>query len=474
MPIDEAGRFEIEFRLRQKEREFQQAIVAANSVHIDALADDGVVVPGQPVKVSLIVANRGGADVNVKQVRFDGFSSDASLRAHRRDGSDRRPSRARRHRRRPGTGRVAAQERSGRALRAVVDGEARTSASPSRTGIAPAKAGRYTFDEDAPFGLPYRPTPFYVQVTMTFGADARGGFLRPAGAVSLRGRHLQRREARRAAGRAGPVGARLTASGDRAGVSATSPRAWQPGAQRSVGRDAGARRACRTPRVRFASPSSTTPVLKRTTMVKLALPAGWTSTPSEQPVAFTREDESRTVRFQVKPAPGAAAGEYKIAATASIGEHGFDRGYQVDRIPAHPAAAHLSVGRDRREDHRREDCAEPHGRLHHGRRRRGAGGDRPARRQGRDDRARGARVGRPVTLRHHRDRSPRLRAARRSAREQQPAARLRERGRHADRAVQQVRVQPGAVRPVPGQGDAPSASPTSTRRSRCSIRTIRS
>ena len=30
-----------------------------------------------------------------------------------------------------------------------------------------AEAGRYTFDADAPFGLPMRPTPFYVQVTLT-------------------------------------------------------------------------------------------------------------------------------------------------------------------------------------------------------------------------------------------------------------------------------------------------------------------
>src|SRR6185295_11667755 len=27
--------------------------------------------------------------------------------------------------------------------------------------------GRYTFDADAPFGLPMRPTPFYVQVTLS-------------------------------------------------------------------------------------------------------------------------------------------------------------------------------------------------------------------------------------------------------------------------------------------------------------------
>ena len=50
MPIDERGRFDIDFRLRQKEREFQQAIVLANSVQVDALADDGIVTPGQPVR----------------------------------------------------------------------------------------------------------------------------------------------------------------------------------------------------------------------------------------------------------------------------------------------------------------------------------------------------------------------------------------------------------------------------------------
>jgi len=51
MPIDDAGRFEIDFRLRQKEREFQQAIIVANGLRIDALSDDGLVVPGQDVKL---------------------------------------------------------------------------------------------------------------------------------------------------------------------------------------------------------------------------------------------------------------------------------------------------------------------------------------------------------------------------------------------------------------------------------------
>src|SRR2546428_2745867 len=78
MAIDDTGKYEIDFRLRQKEREFQQAVTIASGLKIEALADDGTVVPGQPVKVNVIVANRGSADVAIKQVKFEGFSGDPS------------------------------------------------------------------------------------------------------------------------------------------------------------------------------------------------------------------------------------------------------------------------------------------------------------------------------------------------------------------------------------------------------------
>src|SRR3989449_1422768 len=78
MAIDDTGKYEIDFRLRQKERELQQAVTIASGVKIEALADDGVVVPGQPVKVNVIVANRGTAEVAIKQVKIDGFEGDPS------------------------------------------------------------------------------------------------------------------------------------------------------------------------------------------------------------------------------------------------------------------------------------------------------------------------------------------------------------------------------------------------------------
>ena len=86
LPIDDNARYEIDFRLRQKEREFQQAIVIANGIKLDALADDGVVVPGQPVKLSLILANHG-ADVTVKQVKFGGFDGDGACALHASRGA---------------------------------------------------------------------------------------------------------------------------------------------------------------------------------------------------------------------------------------------------------------------------------------------------------------------------------------------------------------------------------------------------
>ena len=114
----------------------------ANGVRVEALADDGVVVPGQPVRVSVIVANRGAADVAVKQVSSMGSTGDAACALT-----------ARHRRRRPVAARGAARRarRRHRRCRALSrDQVARceptltippTRGSPSRTGIATARPG---------------------------------------------------------------------------------------------------------------------------------------------------------------------------------------------------------------------------------------------------------------------------------------------------------------------------------------------
>lgn len=72
---EEAGRFELDYRLQQKEREFARAVLVAQGVHVDALADDGVVTPGQAVKVTLAASSAGARPVRVREVRLLGFDA---------------------------------------------------------------------------------------------------------------------------------------------------------------------------------------------------------------------------------------------------------------------------------------------------------------------------------------------------------------------------------------------------------------
>ena len=69
------------------------------------------------------------------------------------------------------------------------------------------------------------------------------------------------------------------------------------------------------------------------TTVELTVPPGWTASPPQQPVSFARSDESQTLRFQVKPAPNAEAGEYRVTASVTAGSQTFDRGYQTIEYP---------------------------------------------------------------------------------------------------------------------------------------------
>jgi len=74
--------------------------------------------------------------------------------------------------------------------------------------------------------------------------------------------------------------------------------------------------------------------------VRLRLPAGWTSEPSEAAVAFSREDESQTVRFSVQPPATVTTGEFPIAAVVTAGAERYEQGYQVVEYP-HIGRRHL-------------------------------------------------------------------------------------------------------------------------------------
>jgi LmbE family N-acetylglucosaminyl deacetylase len=338
MALDEAGRSEMEFRLRQKEREFQQAVLLASGVRVEALSDDGVVAPGQRVRVSLLVANRGAADVHVKQVKFEGFEGDAActLRAVTGGGGPPAPGRRRRG------GSAATSAATSTLKKDQVAGCEPTlnvgaNARPSEPYWHRAgDAGRYTFDADAPFGLPFRPTPFYVQVTLALGGPGNTAEeviyglpvqYRYEGNIFSGEKRSDLLVVPLLSVRVWPEIAIIPAAAvPAASLSAQSARSptQAPGAS-ATSTPSGEREI----RVRVVSDSKD----PSEGVVKLELPQGWTASPAEQPVRFSREDEEQNVRFQVKPAPNAPPGEYRVGAVVTASGQKFARGYQVVEYP---------------------------------------------------------------------------------------------------------------------------------------------
>lgn len=329
--MGDQGRYEIDYRLGQKEQEFQEAILLANRVRIETLADDGVVVPGQPVRVTAIVANRGAAEVSVKQVSFSGFDAPgactltavASANIFGATGA-------------PGGGR-GGQAPPPQPLSTLRRDQV-AQCSPSMTIPAGARvsepywhragdAGRYTFDQDAPFGLPYRPTPFRAQVTMTIGSGADAEEVVDSMPVQYRYEgNIFSGEKRSellvvppASVRVTPEIAIIPASSLRPAARPTT--AGAPARNvRPAGRDV---RVTVTNDAKGASEST----------VRLELPQGWTATPPQDVVKFAREGETQTVRFAVRPPASATPGEYHVKASVSSGGASLTRGYQVIEYP---------------------------------------------------------------------------------------------------------------------------------------------
>jgi LmbE family N-acetylglucosaminyl deacetylase len=329
MAIDDTAKFEIDFRLRQKEREFQQAITLADDIRIEALADDGIVVPGQPVKVNVIVANRGAVEVTVKQVKIDGFDGEAAcnMTAFTGGGFGFPGGRGRGN-----ANAQPAQPMSTVRKNQVAHCEPTLTIPPNARTTEPYwhrkdDAGRYTFDADAPFGLPMRPTPFYVQTTLAF----------PNGEEIVDGLPVEHRyEGNIFSGEKRTDLLVVPALSVRVSPEiAIVPSNTIGGAH---GRGAASAHAATPPPSAAASREIRVTVVNDTTgavdsAVKLETPPGWSATPAEQRIKFDRADESLTVRFNVKPSAGTPLGTYHLKAIASTGGQRFDRGYEVVEYP---------------------------------------------------------------------------------------------------------------------------------------------
>jgi hypothetical protein len=187
------------------------------------------------------------------------------------------------------------------------------------------EAGRYVFDPDAPFGQPYRPTPFYVQASLAFAGSPEEVF----GGLPVQYRYE----------------GNIFSGEKRSGLLVVPALSMRVAPEVSV-LPAAAVKAGREVRVSVVNDSNGAVE----TSVALNVPSGWTVVPAEQRVAFAREDQAQTIRFQVRPPATTAPGEYRVSAQAAVGSQTFSRGFQVIEYPHitrqhifHDAATRLKV-----------------------------------------------------------------------------------------------------------------------------------
>ena len=316
--IEQAARYEIDFRLAQKEDQFEQALLLAADVRLEALARDGLVPAGHPVSVQLIAARRGQVPVAVS------MTTNGLTPAKAEDGK-------------PCSGELStAGSAASCTLALTVPADARMTAAHFRNApatlapgaLADKQIARYVFDPDVPFGLPFRPTPFTatfnlsiesapVEITIPIQARSEGDIFSGEKRHEI---HV--------------VPAFAVAATPEILVVSTNPGAGsqEPGAGKDV----------RVTVTNHASGAASADVA-------LQLPQGWRATPATQPVRFTREDESTTVRFTLQPPPApvlAAAAmkpggnQFVVKAVATAAGKTYDQGYQVVEYP-HTTRRHV-------------------------------------------------------------------------------------------------------------------------------------
>ena len=288
MRLPAAAHYEIEFRLKNKERDYEDAVLAAHGLTFDAVADDGLVVAGQPVKLSLLAVNRGGSDVDVANVAIAGFDSASACapNAVKKDA----------------------------VYTCSADAKIPAGAKPTTTYFNdsywdhPSSEAVEHFDAGVPFGVPFAPTPF------------RATFHVKAGSVEVT-RDL-------------PIEFRYVKdiyNGDKRmelnvvpafSVKVTPGLVVIPQAA-NVQRE-----------VHVAVTSGAKGAAQAT--VALELPAGWKATPPSAPIAFTHEDESLTARFLVDAPANVKLGDYALRAvvtSTATGATRFATGYQEIEYP---------------------------------------------------------------------------------------------------------------------------------------------
>jgi LmbE family N-acetylglucosaminyl deacetylase len=288
--LSDAARYEIDFRLQINERDYQDAVLAAHGLTFDAVADDGLVVAGQPVKLSLVSVNRGATEVSVGSVSIAGFDSPVACA--------------------PGAVKKDAVYTCVSDAHVPKDARLTTPSFTDDYWKHPKNPAISNFEPDVPFGAPFRPSPFRV----TFHVKAGSADVSKELPIQFRYvKNIYTGDKRMELNVVPAFSVKVTPT---LAVVPTVTTAGKP-VQREI-------YVAVTNGNKGAAQAS----------VALELPAGWKSTPSTAALNFAREDESLSARFRITPPAQVKTGEYTLRAvvTSGAGEK-FANGYQDIEYP---------------------------------------------------------------------------------------------------------------------------------------------
>jgi len=293
MGLGDSARYEIDFRLRIKERDYQDAVLAAHGLSFDAVADDGLVVAGQPLKLSILAVNRGPSDVSVTGVSISGLDSPSNCA--------------------PGSVNKDA------IYTCTSDAHVPKNARPTTLYFDdnywkhPEKQAIQIFDPDVEFGAPFTPTPFRA----TFHVKA--GNAEVTRDVPIEFRYLKDiylGDKRMELNVVPPLSVRITPA---LGVIPASGGSTSMPVKRQI----------------YVSVANGAKGAANAS-VSLDLPSGWKATPPSVPLSFAREDETLSAKFEITAPPLSKVGQYVLRAVVTspaFPDEKFSDGYQVIEYP---------------------------------------------------------------------------------------------------------------------------------------------
>jgi hypothetical protein len=304
MGLSDDAKYEIEFRLAQKERNFEDAVIAAHGLTFEALADDGLIVAGQPLKVSAVAINKGPTDVDVTRVDIAGFGP--MMTTHVLDVV--RPSCA------AGPAKKDAFYSCAADVQVPKDAKLTEPYFHDNYWKHPEGLARDDFDPGVPFGVAFAPSPFHVTYHVR------------AGSVDVT--------------KDIPIQFRYTKDiyfGDKRMELSVVP-AFSVKVSPTLAVIPATRAAADTGALNREIYVTVTNGTKSAAKASVALdvPSGWKVAPATSAIEFNHEDEALSARFRVTAPATVKVGEFPIAAVVTstvTGDQKFSSGYQDIEYP---------------------------------------------------------------------------------------------------------------------------------------------